>query len=41
VAGQVIRFVHDPDEYRVIAASFDDYLQLQINQEYAFVDPEQ
>ena len=41
VAGQVIRYVHDPDEYRVIAASFDDYLQLQINQEYAFVDPDQ
>ena len=41
VAGQVIRFVHDPDEYRVIAASFDDYLQWQINQEYAFVDPDQ
>lgn len=41
VAGQVIRFLHDPDEYRVIAASFDDYLQLQINQEYCFVDPDQ
>ena len=41
VCGQVIRYVHDPDEYGVIAASFDDYLQVQINQEYAFVDPDQ
>lgn len=41
VAGQVIRFLHDPDEYRVIAAGFDDYLQLQIQQEYVFVDPDQ
>ena len=40
-AGQVIRFLHDPDEYLVIAASFDDYLQLQIHQEYDFVDPDQ
>lgn len=41
VAGQVIRFLHDPDEYLVIAAGFDDYLQLQIHQEYDFVDPDQ
>jgi len=41
VIGQVIRFLHDPDEYRVIAAGFDDYLQLQIQQEYVFVDPDQ
>jgi cell wall assembly regulator SMI1 len=41
VIGQVIRFLYDPDEYRVIAAGFDDYLQLQIQQEYVFVDPDQ
>ena len=41
VIGQVIRFLHDPDEYRVIAAGFDAYLQLQIHQEYVFVDPDQ
>lgn len=41
VSGQLMRTLHDPDEYRVIAAGFDDYLQLQINQEYAFVEPEQ
>ena len=25
--GQVVRYVHDPDSFEVIAASFEDYLQ--------------
>ncbi len=27
VSGQIIRFLHDPDEFKVIANSFDEYLQ--------------
>jgi cell wall assembly regulator SMI1 len=34
--GQVIRYLHDPDEYRVIARNFDEYLQLLIDHNYAF-----
>lgn len=34
--GQVIRYVHDPDSYEVIAPSFDDYLQQLIDGEYEF-----
>jgi len=37
VTGQVITYVHDPDEFKVIANSFDDYLKLLINNKYAFV----
>lgn len=35
--GQVIRFLHDPDEFKVIANSFDDYLGKLIENEYDFV----
>ena len=28
IKGQVVRYVHDPDEITVIADSFDDYLQM-------------
>lgn len=38
--GQIIRFLHDPDELRVIADSFDEYLEDIINRGFAFVDPE-
>ncbi|WP_433900863.1 SMI1/KNR4 family protein [Sphingobacterium puteale] len=38
--GQIVRFVHDPDEFRVIADSFDEYLQLLINTGYNFIDEE-
>ncbi|MGE7113117.1 SMI1/KNR4 family protein [Lysinibacillus sp. NPDC047702] len=34
--GQVVRYVHDPDSYEVIAPSFDDYLQQLIDGEYEF-----
>jgi cell wall assembly regulator SMI1 len=35
--GQIIRYVHDPDELHVIADNFDDYLQMLIDKEYDFV----
>lgn len=37
VVGQVVRFVHDPDEYRVIASSFDEYLRYQMSIDFEFV----
>jgi len=40
VKGQIIRFLHDPDELRVIADSFDEYLEDIIKQGFAFVEPE-
>ncbi len=39
--GQVIRFLHDPDSYAVIADSFEDYLQLLIDGGYSFVRPDE
>ncbi|WP_412460371.1 SMI1/KNR4 family protein [Pseudomonas sp. SC11] len=36
--GQVVRFIHDPDEYRVIAPSFEAYLELLIEADYPFVN---
>ena len=36
-AGQVIMYVHDPDEYKVIADSFDNYLEMLINNNYDFI----
>lgn len=38
--GQIIRFLHDPDEFKVIADSFEDYLQLLIDNEYEFINEE-
>lgn len=35
--GQIVRFLHDPDSYKVIANSFDDYLQMLIDDSYSFV----
>lgn len=35
--GQVVRFVHDPDEYVVIADSFDAYLKMLIDDKFAFI----
>jgi cell wall assembly regulator SMI1 len=34
--GQIVRFLHDPDNYKVIANSFDDYLQMLIDGNYSF-----
>ncbi len=36
-SGQVVRFLHDPDEFKVIAESFEDYLNNLINNDYDFV----
>ncbi|MGS0895361.1 SMI1/KNR4 family protein [Burkholderia stagnalis] len=35
--GQVVRFLHDPDNYAVIADDFDGYLRKLIDDGYAFV----
>ena len=36
-SGQVVRFLHDPDEFKVIAESFEDYLNDLINNDYDFI----
>lgn len=36
--GQIVRFLHDPDEFSVIADSFEEYLQKLIDNEYDFID---
>ncbi|CAI3945708.1 SMI1/KNR4 family protein [Commensalibacter communis] len=35
--GQIIRYLHDPDSYVIIANSFDDYLQEIINNDFEFM----
>ena len=37
IKGQIIRYVHDPDECKVIAASFGEYLKYLIDNKYEFV----
>ncbi len=37
-SGQVLRFLHDPDEFEVIADSFEAYLNNLIDDEYDFID---
>lgn len=41
VAGQIIRFVHDPDEYKVIADDFASYLRQLIAHDYPFIEPDE
>ncbi len=41
VKGQILRYLHDPDEIIVIADSFDDYLQMLIDEEYDFIQDEE
>jgi len=41
VAGQVVRFLHDPDSFKVIANSFDEYLQMLMEEGYSFILPEE
>ena len=36
--GQVIRFLHDPDEIKVIADSFKDYLRKLMENQYDFIN---
>ena len=38
--GQVLRYLHDPDELVLIAESFDAYLQMLIEEEYDFITEE-
>lgn len=38
--GQVVRFLHDPDEFSVIADSFEDYLRMLMDKEYDFINEE-
>ena len=39
--GQIVCTLHDPDEIYVLADSFEDYLQMLIDQHCAFVDEEE
>ncbi|KGR86207.1 SMI1/KNR4 family protein [Lysinibacillus odysseyi] len=41
VCGQIIRYLHDPDEYRVIANSFDEYLQNLIEGGFVYLESEE
>lgn len=36
--GQVVMYLHDPDELTVIADGFDEYLQKLIQTDFAFID---
>ena len=36
--GQVLRYLHDPDELVVVADSFDEYLQMLMDNEYDFIN---
>ena len=36
--GQVVRFLHDPDEFSVIAESFEEYLKMLIENGYDFIN---
>ncbi|GAB1858673.1 SMI1/KNR4 family protein [Flavobacteriaceae bacterium MHTCC 0001] len=38
IKGQIIRFVHDPDEFKVIANSFDEYLNMLIEKKFDFIN---
>lgn len=39
--GQVVRYLHDPDSYAVIAPSVDAYLQQLIDRDYAFINEDE
>lgn len=36
--GQVLRYLHDPDELVVVADSFDEYLQMLMDNKYDFIN---
>lgn len=38
--GQIVRFVHDPDELSVIAGSFEEYLNMLMDKGYDFINEE-
>ncbi|MBF8150017.1 SMI1/KNR4 family protein [Winogradskyella sp. F6397] len=35
--GQVVRYLHDPNEFEVIADSFEAYLQMLMDKEFSFI----
>ena len=35
--GQVLRYLHDPDELVIIADGFDEYLQMLMDEDYDFI----
>ncbi|MCJ8155185.1 SMI1/KNR4 family protein [Chryseobacterium sp. SSA4.19] len=37
IKGQIVRFLHDPDELIVIADSFEEYLETMMDKEYDFI----
>lgn len=39
--GQIVRYLHDPDELAVIAESFDEYLHMLMDDEYCFIQNEE
>ncbi len=41
VKGQVIRYVHDPDEYTVVAESFDEFLRQQCERGFGFIEDDE
>lgn len=41
VCGQIVRFLHDPDEFKVIANSFDEYLQQLLDGGFDYLDEEE
>ena len=38
IKGQIVRFLHDPDEFKVIANSFEEYLEELMNNQYDFIN---
>lgn len=40
VKGQVVRYLHDPDELKVIADSFDEYLNMLVRKGFDFINEE-
>jgi hypothetical protein len=40
IKGQVVRYLHDPDELKVIADSFDEYLNMLEKKEFDFINEE-
>ena len=38
--GQIVRYLHDPDELVVVADSFDEYLRMLMDNEYDFITEE-
>lgn len=41
ICGQIVRYLHDPDEYKVIADSFDEYLQDLIDNDFIYLKDEE